>query len=97
MGQSSGCLPLPVVLFLARNLGGFRQHSRQSGVEHLLQQGKQLVADAIAGMPGVEVGGILAPGLSRLLKEKAQLATARIQQQVVSLAGASPGATTSTG
>ena len=57
-------LPLPVVFFGEGDLGGFVEQLAQVGIVVALQQGQQLMTDAIAREAGIAIGFVFAPRLS---------------------------------
>ena len=64
VGEGAGEFRLPVGLFLAGEFGEVGEGSVEGGILGA-QQGKDVVAEAVAGVDGIEVGGVFAPGLAK--------------------------------
>ena len=83
-------LGLPAGLFFAGELGEVGEGLVEAGVV-LAELGQEFVADAVAGVGGVGVGGVFAPGLVELAEQGFDLGAAGVEERAQNLAGARAG------
>jgi hypothetical protein len=87
LGEDAVQLGLPAGLLLAGELGEVAEGLIETWVVGA-ELGEELVADFVAGVGGVGVGGVFAPGLVGLLEKGFDVGSAGVQEGAEDLAGA---------
>jgi len=79
LGEDAAKFGLPAGLFFAGELGEVGEGLVEAGIV-FAEQRHELVADAVAGVGGVGVGGVFAPGLVGLFEEGFDLSAAGVEE-----------------
>jgi hypothetical protein len=87
LGEEAGKFGLPASVFFAGDVGQVGEGLVEAGVV-LAELWEELVADAVAGVGGVGVGGVFAPGLVGLRQVGLDLGAAGVEERAEDFAGA---------